>query len=580
MCFYLQHAAFLALLPLVRQRIIDGFNEKARDVLQREFDFFDKVTSISGALYPLHKEDRRAGIQRELEKIEMQVDDLYLPTAPNKIVKGIQIDSGIPLQSAAKVSIMITFNVADRDGDQNDIKPQACIFKVGEDCREDVLAVQVISLLKDIFGAVGLNLYLYPYGVLPTGPERGIIEPPDQPRPPHPPDQPPTTLNPLAIDFFPPLTCVPQNITQQHLLPTTSLTNPSNRSTYLGSQSTNARNAYISLELDEQLGEQATKDGTLLFGLNPKLSERCEKERKYEGGQFYVKGTEGNEQVSKHRDDVDFEGAAYKDCEEDILMDNSSDDRNHPSLMMTSPGDLGNWSTPWRISETDEIKNLVDTHGCLTNHCFREENQVVPNSLSRSQMGDGGLYDIFQQKYGPVGSPGFEVVRENFIKSSAGYAVASLLLQPKDRHNGNILIDSAGRLVHIDFGFILENCPGVNMRSESAHFKLSHEMTQLIDPSGAMKSETWYQFVSLCVKGYLAARCYMDGIINTILMVLDSRSPCFSRDNPIGNLRKRFHPEMSEREAANYMVRVCSDAYKWTTAGYGSIQYVQQDIEK
>lgn len=35
---------------------------------------------------------------------------------------------------------------------------------------------------------------------------------------------------------------------------------------------------------------------------------------------------EGNEQVSKHMDDVDFEGAAYKDCEEDILMDNSSDD--------------------------------------------------------------------------------------------------------------------------------------------------------------------------------------------------------------------------------------------------------------
>lgn len=60
----------------------------------------------------------------------MQGDDLYLPTAPNKIVKGIQVDSGIPLQSAAKVPIMITFNVADRDGDQNDIKPQACIFKV------------------------------------------------------------------------------------------------------------------------------------------------------------------------------------------------------------------------------------------------------------------------------------------------------------------------------------------------------------------------------------------------------------------------------------------------------------------
>ncbi|RAL49359.1 hypothetical protein DM860_012792 [Cuscuta australis] len=376
---------FQVRLPAVRQRIIDSFSPKALDVFQREFDFFDKVTSISGVLYPLPKEERRAGIRRELEKIQVQGSDLYLPTAPAKLVRGIQVDSGIPLQSAAKVPIMITFNVVDRDGDENDIKPQACIFKVGDDCRQDVLALQVICLLKDIFAAVGLNLYLFPYGVLPTGQERGIIE-------------------------------------------------------------------------------------------------------------------------------------------------------------------------------------------------------VVPNTRSRSQMGetnDGGLYEMFQQDYGPVGSPGFEAARKNFIISSAGYAVASLLLQPKDRHNGNLLFDNVGRLVHIDFGFILETSPGGNIRFESAHFKLSHEMTQLIDPSGCMKSDSWYQFVSLCVKGYLAARRYKDEIINTVLLMKDSGLPCFSRGDPIGNLRKRFHPEMSEREAAAFMIRTCVDAYnKLTTAWYDVIQYIQQGIEK
>ncbi|CAJ2642759.1 phosphatidylinositol 4-kinase alpha 1 isoform X1 [Trifolium pratense] len=380
-----KNAAFLELLPAVRKRIIDGFNAKALDIFNREFDFFDKVTSISGVLYPLPKEERRAGIKRELVKIELQGEDCYLPTAPNKLVTGIQVDSGIPLQSAAKVPIMITFNVVDRDGDRNDVKPQACIFKVGDDCRQDVLALQVIALLSDIFEAVGINLYLYPYGVLPTGPERGIIE-------------------------------------------------------------------------------------------------------------------------------------------------------------------------------------------------------VVPNTRSRSQMGettDGGLLEIFQQDYGPVGSSSFETARQNFIVSSAGYAVASLLLQPKDRHNGNLLFDNVGRLVHIDFGFILETSPGGNMRFESAHFKLSHEMTQLLDPSGVMKSDTWIQFLRLCVKGYLAARRHMEGIITTVALMLDSGLPCFSRGDPIGNLRKRFHPEMSEREAANFMIHVCKDAYnKWTTAGYDLIQYVQQGIEK
>lgn len=33
-------------------------------MFQREFDFFDKVTSISGVLFPVPKEERRAGIRR------------------------------------------------------------------------------------------------------------------------------------------------------------------------------------------------------------------------------------------------------------------------------------------------------------------------------------------------------------------------------------------------------------------------------------------------------------------------------------------------------------------------------------
>lgn len=91
----------------------------------------------------------------------------------------------------------------------------------------------------------------------------------------------------------------------------------------------------------------------------------------------------------------------------------------------------------------------------------------------------------------------------------------------------------------------------------------------------------WFYVISLCVKGYLAARRHMEGIVNTVLMMVDSGLPCFSRGDPIGNLRKRFHPEMSEREAANFMIRTCTDAYnKWTTAGYDLIQYLQQGIEK
>jgi len=224
--------------------------------------------------------------------------------------------------------------------------------------------------------------------------------------------------------------------------------------------------------------------------------------------------------------------------------------------------DIGVTFFPYNVISTDS--------GCGVIEC-------VPNSRSRDQIGrqtDSGLYEYFISKYGDESSKAFQEVRRNFIQSMAAYSVFTYLLQVKDRHNGNIMINSTGSIIHIDFGFLFESSPGKNAGFEP-DFKLTQEMLLIM---GGIESAGFKLFSDLCVRVFLALRPHSSCFTTLVSLMLDTKLPCF-RGRTIDLLRGRFVLDMSEREAARHMMTIVNNCcMSLRSKFYDQIQYLQNDI--
>lgn len=138
----------------------------------------------------------------------------------------------------------------------------------------------------------------------------------------------------------------------------------------------------------------------------------------------------------------------------------------------------------------------------------------------------GGLKAYFEQVYGTPTSKDFLAAQRNFIRSLAGYSLVAYLLGLKDRHNGNIMIDTRGHIIHIDFGFAFGMAPGHEWSMERAPFKLTRDY---IDVMGGPYSEGFKEFQKLFVDGLKAARSNSLNALGLVeIMMYKSNYPCFS----------------------------------------------------
>jgi len=207
--------------------------------------------------------------------------------------------------------------------------------------------------------------------------------------------------------------------------------------------------------------------------------------------------------------------------------------------------------------------------------------EMVPDVRSRDELGKSGfasLYDYFVASFGRPDGAEFEAARRTMARSLAASSVLCFLMWIKDRHNGNLLITSAGAVIHIDFGFILGISPGGNLGFETAAFKLTQEYVNIM--GGALDGEHFANFAELVVRAYLVARAHAgDALVAAVAGFADSGLPCFAFPDALAKLAGRLRNDEGDVRAARFMrAETLAAANRLTTVLYDGIQALQNGI--
>ncbi|KAI9317864.1 kinase-like domain-containing protein [Dichotomocladium elegans] len=231
------------------------------------------------------------------------------------------------------------------------------------------------------------------------------------------------------------------------------------------------------------------------------------------------------------------------------------------------------WVKYFRVLVTSDSSGLIETiRNAISIHSIKKQ------GYARGWNTKGTVYtlhDHYERHFGPCTSDKYIEAQDAFMRSLAGYSIACYLLQIKDRHNGNILIDDKGHLIHIDFGFFLSNSPG-SVGFENAPFKLPQEY---IDILGGVHGEKFAEYKALVKLAFLAVRKHCENIMLLVeMMQKDSKLPCFRNgDQALQQLRERFQLQLTEPQVEEFVDKmIMSSCCNVFTRLYDTYQYYSQ----
>ncbi|KAK3682714.1 kinase-like domain-containing protein [Podospora appendiculata] len=239
------------------------------------------------------------------------------------------------------------------------------------------------------------------------------------------------------------------------------------------------------------------------------------------------------------------------------------------------------WVKLMRILVTGESSGLIETiaNGVSLHSIKRSLTLATIESGQNPRRRIATLKDHFVKAFGPPDGEPYRLGVDAFKRSLAAYSVISYVLQLKDRHNGNVLIDNEGHIIHIDFGFMLSNSPG-SVGFEAAPFKLTYEYVEVL---GGVGSPDYEDFKKLCKQAFQALRRSADKIIDLVSMMgRESKMPCYGAGvaQVTAALRQRFQLHLSADEAEQFVeTDLLSKALgSYYTRLYDTFQYRTQGI--